>query len=506
MDPLVIFLLLAFPVASVYLLFYHKKRADDLSSPPGPPGFPIIGNFYQLYKASCAHEYLWDLSKRYGSLMTLHMGSVPILVVSSAKMAKEVLKTQDLIYCNRPVLTGPRKMSYNGLDVAYGRYSDHWRQVRKFCTLELFTQSRAQLCVRPVRQKEVSRMIERLQESAASSKDVNAFECFANLSTSVISGVAFGNRYDEDRLGKDRFQRMVSGLEEMFVGSFMSDYFPVFGWIDKLSGMNAKLDRTFKELEAFYQQLIDEHLQRDRSESQTEDLIDVMLKNKDSSSLSMDTIKAILMDVFIGGTSTSATVLVWAMTALMRNPGVMKKVQEEIRSVIGNKGNVDEEDLQNLPYLAAVVKETMRLYPAGPLLMPRETMKTSIIGEDKVHMYKIRPKTIVYVSMWAIGRDPENWKNPMEFVPERFMERPDFNYSGQQFEYIPFGAGRRICAGINLGITTVELALANLLYTFDWEPPSGMRFEDIDDQTVGNNLALHKKNPLYLRPKKYVCP
>nr|D2CGS0.1 RecName: Full=5-OH-xanthotoxin synthase; AltName: Full=Cytochrome P450 CYP71AZ1 [Ammi majus]ABO32529.1 cytochrome P450-dependent monooxygenase-like protein [Ammi majus] len=505
MDAVVILLILAFPIASVYVLFYHKKRVDGLSEPPGPPGLPFIGNFYQLYKAPCIHEYLCTLSKRYGSLMTLRMGSVPILVVSSPKMAKEVLKTQDLAYCSRPMMTGMQKLSYNGLDVAFSPYSEHWRQVRKFCTLELFTQKRAQIDFRHVHEQEVSRMIARLSETAAASKDVNAFECFSNLATSIISRVAFGKRHDEDGIGKERLQRMLSELDTMLSVYFVSDFFPMFGWIDSLTGMRARLDRTFKEMDMFYEELIDDHLKPDRPESLTEDIIDVMLKNKgcSSSSLTKDTMKAILLNVFNGGTGTSASLLVWAMTALMRNRGVMKKVQEEIRSVIGKKGNVDEDDIQNLPYLRAVVKETMRLYPTGALLIPRKTIESSIIGEDKDHMYMIKPKTLVYVSMWAIGRDPEIWKNPMKFVPERFLERHDINYQGQQFEYIPFGAGRRICPGIHLGLTTVELALANLLYTFNWEPPVGTRFEDINDETV-NGITLQKKNALYIRPKTYM--
>ncbi|KAL8090934.1 5-OH-xanthotoxin synthase [Apium graveolens] len=505
MDTVVFFMLFVF-LASVYLLFYHKKRVG-LSSPPGPPGLPFIGNFHQLYKSPCIHEYLLNLSKQYGSLMTLRMGSVPVLVVSSPKMAKEVLKTQDLVYCSRPPTAGMLKLSYNGLDVAFAPYTDHWRHVRKFCTLELFTQKRAKVDFRSVHEQEVARMIGRLSETAAASKDVNAFECFSNLATSIISRVAFGKRYDEDGIGKERLQRMLSELDAMLFCFSVSDFFPMFGWIDRLTGLRARLDRTFKEMDMFYEELIDDHLKPNRPESATEDIIDVMLKNKGSSSVALtkDTMKAILLNVFNGGTGTSATLLLWAMTSLMRNQGVMKKAQEEIRRVIGKKGNVDEDDIQNLPYLRAVVKETMRLYPTGPLLIPRQTMESSVIGEDEDHMYMIKPQTLVYVSMWAIGRDPEIWKNPLEFVPERFSERPDINYKGQQFEYIPFGAGRRICAGIHLGLATVELALANLLYTFDWEPAAGMRFEDIDDETA-NGLTLQKKNALYLRPKTFISP
>ncbi|KAL8090923.1 hypothetical protein AgCh_040116 [Apium graveolens] len=252
-------------------------------------------------------------------------------------------------------------------------------------------------------------------------------------------------------------------------------------------------------MDMFYQEIIDEHSNPERPKSSTEDLIDVMLKKK-SSTLTVDSMKAILLDVFSGGISSTGSALVFSMTALLRNQRVMKKAQEEIRRVIGKKGIVNEDDIQNLPYLRLIVKETLRLYPPGPLLVPRVTMGTSILGEDEDHMYMIKPNTIVYVNTWGIGRDPKIWKNPLEFEPERFLERPDYNYAGTQFEYLPFGAGRRICVGIIIGKSNVELGLANLLYSFDWEPPIGMKIEDIEDQPT-NGLILTKKNPLYLRPK-----
>ncbi|KAL8090933.1 xanthotoxol synthase-like [Apium graveolens] len=502
MDPVVIFLILSFPI--VYLFCYHNKRVDGLSAPPGPRGLPFIGNFYPIYKSTCAHEYISNLSKRYGSLMTLRLGSVPVLIVSSPKMAQEVLKTQDLVYCSRAEMTGTKKLSYNGRDMAFAPYNDHWRHVRKLCTLELFTQKRAQLNFRPVREDEVARMIGRFAEAAAASEHVNGFEYFSNYATSIISRVAFGKRYDEDTLGKEKFKRMVADIETMFAAFFVSDFFPMFGWIDRLSGLKAILDRNFKEMDMFYQELIDEHSRPVRPKSSTEDLIDVMLKNK-SSTFTEDSMKAILLNIFSGGIGTTGSALVFSMTALMRNPRVMKKAQEEIRRVIGKKGIVNEDDIQNLPYLRLVVKETLRLYPPGPLLIPRVTMGTSILGEDEDHMYMIKPNTIVYVNTWGIGRDPKIWKNPLEFEPERFLERPDYNYAGTQFEYLPFGAGRRICVGIIIGQSNVELGLANLLYSFDWEPPIGMKFEDIDDQPT-NGLTLAKKNPLYIRPKLHVRP
>ena len=143
-----------------------------------------------------------------------------------------------------------------------------------------------------------------------------------------------------------------------------------------------------------------------------------------------------LQDVFFASTDTSAVIIIWAMTAMMKKPTVMRKVQAEIRGIIGKKQMLDEDDVQNLPYLKAVVKETFRLYPALPLLVPRET-----IAKCTIDGYEIQPETLVYVNAWGIARDPEYWENPDEFLPERFLNST-LDVNGQDFHLIPFGAGR----------------------------------------------------------------
>ncbi|XP_028086738.1 cytochrome P450 71A1-like [Camellia sinensis] len=272
------------------------------------------------------------------------------------------------------------------------------------------------------------------------------------------------------------------------------------GWIDKLSGLYGRLEKNFKELDMFYQEIIDDHLDPKRQTTAQEDITDVLLKLQSDRSfaidLTLDNIKAVLMNIFIAGTDTSAATLVWAMTALMKNPKVMKRVQDEIRNLIGEKGFVSEDDLQKLPYLKAIVKETLRLYPAAPLLVPRETTQTI-----KLEGYEIPPKTLVYVNAWAIGRDPEAWDNPEEFLPERFLGSA-IDFKGQHFELVPFGAGRRGCPGIYMGAVTVELTLANLLYSFDWELPNGMKKEDLDTEVMPG-ITMHKKNALYLVARNY---
>ncbi|KAL8482677.1 hypothetical protein ACS0TY_025638 [Phlomoides rotata] len=167
----------------------------------------------------------------------------------------------------------------------------------------------------------------------------------------------------------------------------------------------------------------------------------------------------------------------------------MEKVQEEIRNLSGINGNVDEDDLPKLPYLKAVINETFRLYPLAPLLVPREAMeKCTLEG------YKIEPKTVVYVNAWAVARHPECWENPHEFLPERFLNS-DIDIKGQDFTVIPFGSGRRICPGMSMGLIDVELTIANLLCSFDWELPEGIRVQDVDTDVLPG-IAMHKKNAL----------
>ena len=205
--------------------------------------------------------------------------------------------------------------------------------------------------------------------------------------------------------------------------------------------------------------------------------------------LKLYTVDFLLQNIIVGATDATIATTVWAMTALIKNPRVMKKVQEEIRSLGGKKDLLDEDDIQKFTYFKAVIKETFRLHIPAPLLLPRETNEDCTIDG-----YKIPAKTLVYVNGWAIHRDPESWKDPEEFYPERFLEN-DIDFWGQDFELIPFGVGRRICPGMHMAVATLDLILANLLYSFDWELPKGMKKEDIDTEVLPG-LTQHKKNPL----------
>lgn len=191
------------------------------------------------------------------------------------------------------------------------------------------------------------------------------------------------------------------------------------------------------------------------------------------------------------GTDTSYTVLEWAMAELLRNPGAMERVQREVREITGGKPMATEDDVAQMSYLRAVIKEVLRLHPPAPLLLPRESME-----DTQLQGYDVPRKTRVLVNVWAILRDPASWESPEEFRPGRFLEcQTDFR--GHDFQYIPFGAGRRVCPGINFAMSGIELALANLLCRFDWALPGGVGVKDFDmDETLG--ITIRRKSSLRL--------
>nr|GMC47494.1 cytochrome P450 83B1-like [Ipomoea batatas] len=492
-----VLLLLLFLLPFTLIFIYHYIFP---TSPSGPPGLPIIGNLHQFDSAEL-HVFLCKLSKKYGSLMRMKLGYREAVVISSATIAKEVLKTHDLAFSSRPSFIGQKRLSYNALDIAFSPYSDYWREMKKICVLHLFSLRRVKQ-FHPIREDEVSQMINRISKLASSYQQINLSEIVMSLTSNIICRSAFGLRYDKEGEEKKRFHKLMNEVEAMLAGgSLVADFFPLFGWIiDKLTGKVARLERVFMGLDSFYQELIDKHLHPNRPKSMEGDIIDILLglmeENSSLVNLTWDHIKAVLMNVLVGGTDTSAVVIIWAMTALMKDPRVMNKVQQEIREFIGReKGKIDEDDIKHLPYFKAVIKETLRLYTPVPLLVSREIISKCTIDDE----YEIKPKTIVIINAWAIARDPKYWKDPEEFYPERFLDC-NIDYKGQNFEFIPFGAGRRMCPGMTLGLVVAELALANLLYAFDWELPSAMKKEDIDTEPLPG-LVMHKKNHLCLFAK-----
>ncbi|XP_016719074.1 cytochrome P450 71A1-like [Gossypium hirsutum] len=198
---IVVFLVFLLPLS--LFLFILLKHGNSNRLPPSPPSLPLIGHLHmQLFDNSAPHIFLSKLSHMYGSLVYLRFGFKPILVVSSAKMAKEVMKTHDLDFCSRPYRRCSHKLSYNSSDLAFSPYNDYWREMRKICAVHLF--SRVQQ-YRPIREDEVAHLIEKISKLSVDSKPVNLSEAITCLSSTVICRIAFGKRYDEEEAERSRF-------------------------------------------------------------------------------------------------------------------------------------------------------------------------------------------------------------------------------------------------------------------------------------------------------------
>lgn len=201
--------------------------------------------------------------------------------------------------------------------------------------------------------------------------------------------------------------------------------------------------------------------------------------------------------MFTAGSDTSSTTMEWAMSELIKNPKMMDKAQAEVRNVLKGKKKIKEKDIEEVNYLKLVIKETLRFHPPAPLLLPREARERC-----EINGYEIAIKTRVIVNVRAIGRDPEYWNNPECFEPARF-HNSSFDFKGANFEFIPFGAGRRMCPGISFGIANIELPLALLLYQFNWKLPNGLRPEQLD-MRESFGVTVRRKNGLHLIATPYV--
>ncbi|XP_037446787.1 premnaspirodiene oxygenase-like [Triticum dicoccoides] len=475
---LLLFLLLAIPLT----LFKSRRPAPHrgpggraVRLPPGPWALPVIGHLHHLAGA-LPHRALRDLGRRHGPLMMLRLGELDAVVASSPDAAREIMKTHDASFASRP-LTSMQQMAYGDAEgLIFAPYGDAWRQLRKICTVEILSSRRVQ-SFRPAREEELGRLLRSVAAASASSSPVNLSERIsAYVADSTVRAIV-GGRFKQ----RDTYLKMLQEGLKIVPGMTLPDIFPSSRLVRLLSSVPGRIQRHSQGMKLFMDTIIQEH-QENRGPGgdgdKEEDLLDVLLRlQKEADSqypLTTDNIKTVMLDMFGAGSETSATTLQWAMAELIRNPRVMRKAQDEVRQQLAGHGKVKEADLTDLRYLGFVIKETLRMHPPAPLLLPRRCgSPCQVLGLD------VPEGVMVIVNAWAIGMDPVHWDAPEKFAPERF-EQNGRDFKGADFEFVPFGGGRRICPGMAFGLAHVELALAALLFHFDWELPGGVAAEDLD--------------------------
>ncbi|XP_061338863.1 cytochrome P450 71D9-like [Gastrolobium bilobum] len=488
------FFLFLFMVFSI--VWRSKTKPSNSKLPPGPAKLPLIGNMHQL--GAMPHQGLAKLAEKYGPLMHMKLGGLSTIVVSSPEMAKEVMKTHDIIFANRPHLLAADVVTYGSKSMSFSPYGSYWRQMRKICTLELLTTKRVE-SFRSIREEEASKLIKDISLSEGSS--FNLSKAINSLTCNLTSRVALGGTIKD----QEAFVAAMKDVSKVMTGFSIADLYPSFEVLQFLTGIRSKAEKLHHEIDRILEKIVRDH-QDTSSETKPinakggEDLVEVLLKlqkqNNLEHPLSDSIIKATMFDVFAGGTSTTARTLDWAMSELVKNPRMMERAQAEIRRVFDGKGRVDEAKLHELKYLKSVIKETLRLHIPLPLLLPRECSERC-----EINGYEIPPKSKVIINAWAIARDPNYWVEAEKFYPERFLDST-VDYKGTDFQFIPFGAGRRMCPGSIFGVATVELLLANLLFHFDWKMPDGNKPEELD-MTESFGVSVRKKHELYLIPCIY---
>ncbi|EEF33746.1 cytochrome P450 76A1 [Ricinus communis] len=511
MDITIPGLILAILIWVAWGMITKERRNHDMEEqtqlPPGPRWLPIVGNMFQL--GWSPHESFAKLARIHGPIMTIWLGSMCTVVISSDRAAHDMFKNHDMVLAGRKIYEAMKGDIGNEGSIITSQYGSHWRMLRRLCSTEFFVTSRLD-AMRGVRSRCIDGMVQFIEEASGNGTqaiDVGRF--FFLMSFNLIGNLLFSKDLLDPKSEKgSKFFYHAGKVMELAGRPNIADFLPIFRWFDPQGiRRNTQLHvrKAFEIAGGFIKERIEgmENGGDGETKKKKKDFLDVLLDfrgddvKEKSYRFSSTTINIIVFEMFTAGTDTTTSTLEWAMAELLRNPKELKKVQAEIRSTIGSNKKLEEKDIDNLPYLKAVIKETLRLHPPLPFLVPHMAMEScNMLG------YRIPKGTQILVNVWAIGRDPKIWDDPLIFRPERFLEPKMVDYKGHHFEFIPFGSGRRMCPAVPLASRVLPLALGSLLNSFDWVLADGLRAENMDmSEKMG--ITLRKSVPLRAIPVPY---
>ncbi|CAN4080875.1 unnamed protein product [Withania somnifera] len=370
-------------ISILYIIIAKICSKGSKNLPPGSSPLPIIGNLHLLGEKP--HVSLANLAEIYGPIMSLKLGQLTTVFISSSAMAKQVLQKQDLDFSTRFIPDALQHHNYSKFSMPWLPVCPQWRTLRRILNTNLLCSSRLD-ANQHIRSQKVKELLAYCDKCSQEAEAVDVRQIVFKTNLNLFSYTLF-----------------------------------------------------------------------------SKDLVDLFPDSK---------------DLFIGGIDSATSTLEWAMTEILRHPEIMKEVQTELAQVVGNGKPVEESNISKLPYLLSIVKETLRMHPPAPFLIPRR------VDQDVQLCEYIIPKgSQVLVNVWKIGRDSTFWEDPLVFKPERFR-RSELDMRGKDFELLPFGAGRRMCPGLPLALRLVPIMLGSMLNSFNWK---------LEGSTEPMNLYMEEK-------------
>ncbi|KAK4482967.1 hypothetical protein RD792_010141 [Penstemon davidsonii] len=521
-------------LAIVLVTICYLKKSKENSNlshqiiAPEPPGaWPIIGHLHLLSGPTPLARTLGALANKHGPIFSLRLGTHQALVISNMELIKQCFTSNDRVFATLPNTAVGQHIGYANAVFGLAPYGSYWRYIKKLVTLQLMTATQLEK-LKPLRSSEVGYFIKNLYQRVFGpvemtihhnevidralkgiktdlspghalhySKNVITLNsCLEDLTFNIITRILVGKRFSSGESSELKFKEGVKKalyLSGVFV---LSDAISILEWFD-VGGYLKKMKETAKELDQVLEEWLQERIEMRKrcgiEETDQSDFVDVMLsalpEGENVFGFKRETVvKATMLILILTGSESTAETLTWAISLLLNNNHAFTLAQEELDAKVGMNKWVEESDIKNLHYLQSIIKETLRLYPPGPLAGPHQATKDCNIGG-----YYVPKGTRLIVNLWKLHRDPNVWIDFNEFRLERFLnEHRNVDFKGKHFEYIPFGAGRRMCPGMTFGLQVVHLTLARLIQGFNISTYMGGPV----DMGEGLGIALPKLKPL----------
>ncbi|CAN6876496.1 unnamed protein product [Brassica oleracea var. botrytis] len=425
---------------------------------PGPRGFPLVGSM-SLRSSRVAHQRIAAVAAMRNAkrLMAFSLGDTKVVVTCHPDVAKEILNSS--VFADRPVDETAYGLMFNRA-MGFAPNGAYWRTLRRLSSNHLFNPKQIK------RSEEQRRVIATQMVNVFARNAETAFGVRDLLKTASLSNMmslVFGKQYGLESNNNVESECLKGLVEEGYdlLGTLnWTDHLPWLAGLD-FQQVRFRCSQLVPKVNQLLSRIIHEH------RAPTCSFLDVLHSLHDSEKLSESDMVAVLWEMIFRGTDTVAVLIEWVLARIVMHPKVQSTVHDELDRVVGRSKAVDESDLPSLTYLTAMIKEVLRLHPPGPLL----SWARLSITDTTVDGYHVPAGTTAMVNMWAIARDPHVWENPLEFKPERFVAKEgeaEFSVLGSDLRLAPFGSGKRVCPGKNLGLVTVSFWVATLLHEFEW--------------------------------------